>query len=118
MIVVNRMDKDTASFERTLESIQQLLGRQCVPIQVPLGEEKNFKGVVDLLTNKAYTYAGDGSAKFTESDATGDAAARAQTYREKLVEAVAESDEKLMDYCRRYNVRWIVAFSPASIQGG
>src|SRR5205823_2538851 len=97
IVVVNRMDRDTASFDRSLESIQQLLGRLCVPIQVPIGEEKNFKGVVDIVTRKAYTYAGDGSAKFTESDATGDAAARAQTYREKLVEAVAESDEKLME---------------------
>jgi elongation factor G len=97
LIVVNRMDKDTASFERSLESIQQMLGRMCVPIQVPIGEEKNFKGVVDIITNKAYTYAGDGSAKFTEADASGDAASRAQTYREKLIEAVAESDEKLME---------------------
>ena len=49
MIVVNRMDRDTASFERSLESIQQSLGRMCVPIQIPIGEEKKFKGVVDLI---------------------------------------------------------------------
>src|SRR5262245_37905418 len=97
MVVVSRMDKDTASFTRSLESIQQMLGRMCVPIQVPVGEEKNFKGVVDLISNKAYMYAGDGTAKFTESAPSGDAAARAQEYREKLVEAVAESDEKLME---------------------
>jgi elongation factor G len=97
MIVVNRMDKDTASFERSLESIQQMLGRLCVPIQVPVGEEKHFTGVVDLITNKAYTFAGDGTAKFTESDPSGVAATRAQEYREKLIEAVAESDEKLME---------------------
>jgi len=48
-VVVNRMDKDTASFDRSLASIQQLLGRMAVPIQVPLGEEKNFKGVIDLV---------------------------------------------------------------------
>src|SRR5205085_3152503 len=50
IVVVNRMDKDTASFERSLESIHQLLGRMCVPIQIPTGEEKNFKGIVDLIT--------------------------------------------------------------------
>jgi elongation factor G len=97
LIVVNRMDKDTASFERSLDSIQQMLGRMCVPIQIPIGEEKNFKGVVDIITNKSYTYAADGSPKFTEADASGDVASRAQSYREKLIEAVAESDEKLME---------------------
>src|SRR5438128_7361874 len=66
LVVVNRMDRDTASFERSLESIQQTLGRMCVPIQVPLGEEKAFKGVVDLVQMKAYLYSNDGSGKFTE----------------------------------------------------
>jgi len=57
-----------ASFERSLESIQKSLGRMCVPIQIPLGEEKAFKGVVDLIQMKAYVYQTDGSGKFTESD--------------------------------------------------
>ncbi len=97
LVVVNRMDRDTASFERSLESIQQTLGRMCVPIQVPLGEEKAFKGVADLIQMKAYVYQTDGSGKLTETDIPGDSAARANEYREKLVEAVAESDEKLME---------------------
>src|SRR5256886_1696522 len=54
LVVVNRMDRDTASFERSLESIQQTLGRMCVPIQVPIGAEKGFKGVVDLVQMKAF----------------------------------------------------------------
>jgi len=97
MIVVNRMDRDTASFDRSLESIQQLLGRTCVPIQVPIGEERKFKGVVDLVSMKAFLSAGDGSAKFSEGPIPADVEARAKEYREKLVEAVAESDEKLME---------------------
>ena len=97
LIVVNRMDRDTASFERSLESIQQSLGRMCVPIQIPLGEEKGFKGVADLIQMKAYVYPADGSGKFSESRIPADLAARAQEYRDKLVEAVAESDEKLME---------------------
>jgi len=97
LVVVNRMDRDTASFERSLESIQKSLGRMCVPIQIPLGEEKAFKGVVDLIQMKAYVYQTDGSGKFTESDIPADAKDRAQEYRDKLVEAVAESDEKLME---------------------
>jgi elongation factor G len=97
LVVLNRMDRDTASFDRSLESIQQTLGRMCTPIQVPIGEEKNFKGVVDLITMKGYTYAADGAGKFTEGDVPAHAAARAQEYREKLIEAVAETDEKLME---------------------
>jgi elongation factor G len=91
------MDRDTASFERSLESIHQSLGRMCVPIQVPLGEEKAFKGVADLVQMKAYVYQTDGSGKFTEGDIPADSSARANEYREKLIEAVAESDEKLME---------------------
>jgi len=97
MVVVNRMDRDTASFDRSLESIQQLLGRMCVPIQIPIGQERAFKGVVDLVTMKAYVSSGDGSAKFTEAPIPADVAARAQEFRDKLVESVAESDETLME---------------------
>src|SRR5262249_1216046 len=97
LVVVNRMDRDTASFERSLESIQQTLGRMCVPIQIPLGEERGFKGVVDLIQMKAYTYQPDASGKSSEGAIPAEAANRAQEYREKLVEAVAESDEKLME---------------------
>jgi elongation factor G len=97
MVVVNRMDRDTASFERSLESIQQRLGRLCVPMQIPLGEERGFKGIADLIQMKAYTYQPDASGKFTEGAIPADATSRAQEYREKLVEAVAESDEKLME---------------------
>jgi elongation factor G len=97
LVVVNRMDRDNASFERSLESIQQTLGRMCVPIQIPLGAEKGFKGVADLVQMKGYIYQTDTSGKFTETDIPADAAPRAQEYREKLIEAVAESDEKLME---------------------
>src|SRR6185295_8112527 len=49
MILIHRMDRDTASFERALESVQQRLGRTCVPIQMPIGDERKFKGIVDLV---------------------------------------------------------------------
>src|SRR5947207_13275153 len=65
LVVINRMDRDTASFERSLASIHQTLGRMCVPVQIPLGEERGFKGVVDLVQMKAYVYQSDGSGKFT-----------------------------------------------------
>src|SRR5437588_1089810 len=74
-VVVNRMDRDTASFERSLESIQQNLGRLCVPIQIPIGAEKGFKGVVDLVQMKAFVYQTDGSGKFSEAPISDDTAA-------------------------------------------
>jgi len=97
LVVINRMDRDTASFERSLESIHQMLGRMCVPIQIPIGQERSFKGVVDLVQMKAFISAGDGTAKFSEADIPADLAAAAQEFREKLVESVAESDEQLME---------------------
>src|SRR5262245_12440617 len=57
MIVVNRMDRENASFDRSLESIRERLGRNAVPIQVPIGQEKSFKGVVDLVSMKACLFA-------------------------------------------------------------
>src|SRR4051812_6694779 len=97
LVVVNRMDRDTASFERSLESIQQTLGRMCIPIQIPVGRERSFKGVVDLVLMKAYSYQTDASGKFSEGPIPADVQDRVQEYRKKLVEAVAESDEKLME---------------------
>jgi elongation factor G len=96
LVVINRIDRDTASFERSLESVQSL-SRMCVPIQIPIGVEKAFKGVIDLVQMKAYTYEGDGNGKFKEGEIPADLSAQANEYREKLVEAVAESDEKLME---------------------
>src|SRR5437879_9036664 len=91
------MHGETASFGRSLECSRQTRGGMCVAIQVPLGEDKAFNGVADLIQMKAYIYQSDASGKFSESEIPGDVAGRAQEYRERLVEAVAESDEKLME---------------------
>ena len=97
LVVVNRMDRERASLERTLTSIRgTLTGRSC-PIQLPIGEEKSFRGVVDLVAEKAYVYQTDGSGKFTESAIPPDMADAAQAAREALIEMVAEADESLME---------------------
>src|SRR6058998_824010 len=64
LIVVNRMDRDRASFERTMESLQRAFGRAVVPLAIPLGEEKGFVGVADLVVNKADVYHDDQSGQF------------------------------------------------------
>jgi elongation factor G len=95
--VVNWMDRDLASFERSLANIQEVFGRGAVAVHLPIGEEKGFRGVVDLITMKAHTYTpgGDGKAKVEEIPA--ELAETAKEAHEKLVELVAEGDDKLME---------------------
>jgi len=97
IIVVNRMDRERASFERCVESLQSILSRSAVPVQIPIGEEKEFSGVIDLLKMKALTFEKDESGKFTEGDIPAGLAEAAAAAREKLMEIVAEVDDKLME---------------------
>jgi len=97
LIVVNRVDRERASLERTLESLRLTLNRTIIPIQLPIGEEKHFTGVVDLVTMKAFTSPGDGSAKFTQGAVPADMVDAATAAREALIEMVAEADEALME---------------------
>ncbi len=94
--LLNWMDRDLASFDRALESLQQVFGRGVVPLQLPIGSERGFRGVVDLVTMKAliYTPDGDGKAKVEEIPAV--LADPAKTAHEALVELVAEGDDALM----------------------
>ncbi|MHB8540815.1 MAG: elongation factor G, partial [Candidatus Acidiferrales bacterium] len=94
--IINWMDRELASFERALESIQQIFGRGAVPIQLPIGSEKNFKGVVDLIAMKALTYTPDGDGKAKVEDIPADMADAAKAAHEALVEMVAEIDDELM----------------------
>jgi elongation factor G len=94
--ILNWMDRDLASFERSLDSLQRVFGRGVVPLQLPIGREKGFRGVVDLVAMKAllYTPDGDGKAKIEEIPAA--LAEEAKTAHETLVEMVAEGDDALM----------------------
>lgn len=97
LIAVNRLDRERASLDRTLESMRLTLNRTCVPIQLPIGEERNFTGIVDLVSMKAYTFATDGSGKMTEGAVPGDMSDAVTDAREALIEMVAEADESLME---------------------
>jgi elongation factor G len=98
IVAVNRLDRERASLERTLESMRQTLHRTVVPIQLPIGEERNFSGVVDLIEMKAYTFAGDGSGKMTEGPIPPELEEAARSARDTLIEMVAEADETLMEH--------------------
>lgn len=97
MIVINKLDRENSSFNRTVDEIQQFFGRQAIPIQIPLGEEKNFSGVVDLLKKKAYVFEKDESGKYQETEIPANLQDEVNKRYTQLVEIVAESDEKLME---------------------
>jgi len=97
LIVVNRIDRERASLERTLASLRESCSRTVIPVQLPIGEEKSFKGVVDLVARKAYVFQTDESGKFAEAPIPADMAAAVEAEREALIEMVAEADEKLME---------------------
>jgi elongation factor G len=97
LVVLNRLDRERASMDRSLESLRAVFGRAVVPVQLPIGEEKSFRGVIDLVAMKAWTYAADGSGKPSESAIPADLEAPAQAAREALIEMVAEADDSLME---------------------
>jgi elongation factor G len=97
LIVVNRMDRDRANAERVLESLINAFGRNVIPIELPIGSEKNLTGVIDLVRMKAYTYELGGNGKGKESEIPADMRAQVQEAHEQLVELVAEGDDKLME---------------------
>ena len=95
LVVLNRLDRERASLDRALESLRRDCAREIIPVQLPLGEEKAFIGVVDLVKMKAQTFSADG--KMTEADIPSALVDTAQHAREQLIEMVAEADEQLME---------------------
>ncbi len=97
LVVVNRLDRERASLARTLESLTTAFGRFVIPVQMPIGEEKSFRGVVDLVGMKAYVFETDGSGKMKEEPVPSAMAGDAQAARDALIEMVAEADDALME---------------------
>jgi elongation factor G len=97
IVVLNRIDRERGSLERALAALRETFTRSIIPVQLPIGEEKAFKGVIDLVTKKAFTFKTDESGVFTEGPVPGDMTAAVDAAREALVEMVAENDEKLME---------------------
>ena len=93
---VNKMDITGADFFRVLDSMRQRLSANVVPIQLPIGVEENFKGMIDLVRMKSTIYTDDLGANSDESEIPEDMLELAQEYREKLLESAAEFDEDLM----------------------
>jgi elongation factor G len=97
LIVVNRMDRERADAGRVLESVEKAFGRNVIPLELPIGAEKNLSGVIDLVRMKAYTYEMGGNGKGKETEIPANLKDQALEAHERLVELVAEGDDKLME---------------------
>jgi elongation factor G len=97
LLVCNRLDRERASFDRAVASMRAAFGRSCVPVQLPIGEDKDFGGVVDLVDLKAFAFAPDGSGKGTEIPVPAEMKSAVDAARTTLIEAVAEGDDALME---------------------
>jgi len=96
-VFINKMDRERADFNKAIAEVERVLKTRPVLLQIPIGAEADFKGVVDLISMKACLYEMDGSGKFTEHDIPADLADMADDYREKLVEFAAEGDDDLVE---------------------
>lgn len=97
MCFINKLDRTGASFWRSYESITQRLTKNAYPIQLPIGEESHFKGIIDLIEMKATVFKDDMGKEYEIVDVPADELDRATEWREKMIEAVAGTDEVLME---------------------
>ncbi|AHY47229.1 EF-G: translation elongation factor G [Rubrobacter radiotolerans] len=93
---VNKMDRIGADFYHAVETMVERLGANAVPVQLPIGAESEFQGIVDLVEMKAINYLDDLGAEWEEVDIPAEMQAQAEEYREKLLEAVSDYDEEIM----------------------
>ena len=95
IVFVNRMDRENANFYKTLDDLKDKFSGTIVPLQLPIGAEASFKGVVDLLKMKALIFE-PGSGKYKEEDIPTDMMAEVESYKEQLIEAAAEGNDDLL----------------------
>ena len=97
MVFVNKMDRTGADFYRVVDQIKNRLGGNAVPIQLPIGAEDKFTGLVDLMTMKAEIYTNDLGTDIKEEEIPADLQAKAKEYHDAMVEAIAGEDDDLME---------------------
>jgi elongation factor G len=97
VLVINKLDRERSSFDRALASIHERFGRAAVPVHLPLGEEKSFTGIIDLIRMKSYCYKTDGDGKGKDGDIPTPQEAAADSAHEALVEMIAEGNDELLE---------------------
>jgi elongation factor G len=93
---INKMDIVGADFENVISMMKERLGANPVPIQIPIGSEENFRGIVDLVHQKAYIFKNDMGTEIEEEDIPEDIRDKAMHYREKMLEALSDVDDEIM----------------------
>ena len=96
-VFINKMDRERADLNKAIGEVESVLKTRPVLLEIPIGAEAGFKGLVDLISMKACIYEMDGSGKFREEEIPGDLSDMAEEYREKLVEFAAEGDDALVE---------------------
>jgi len=94
---INKLDRTGADFYKDLDSIHERLTKKAFPIQLPIGEESSFKGIIDLFEQKARIYQDELGTKWEDTEIPEDMKEKAGKFRSQLIEAVVENDEKLMN---------------------
>jgi len=94
---INKMDRTGANFYADLDSIYKRLTKQAHPVQLPIGAEDQFRGIIDLFERKARVYQDELGTKWEDMDVPADMKDKTEEYRAKLIEAIVENDEKLME---------------------
>ncbi|MCL1935343.1 MAG: elongation factor G [Defluviitaleaceae bacterium] len=97
MAFVNKMDKEGADFFNVVSMIKSRLGSNAVPVQIPIGAENDFKGLIDLMENKSYIFNDDKGEDVTIGDIPADLKEKTEEYRTSMIEAIAETSEELME---------------------
>src|SRR5437867_2136144 len=101
IVFVNKMDRTGADFYRVVEKIRERLGANAVPVQLPIGSESDFQGVIDLIRMKAIIYTDDLGPTSEENEIPAEFMDQAIEYRERMIEAAADADDALMEKISR-----------------
>ncbi len=92
LVFINKMDRENADFYRIVQQVQSKFGAKCVPVQLPIGAQSDFQGMVDLLTQKSYA-----GSPAKEGEIPSSLETQVSSFREKLIEAIAELDDRLIE---------------------
>jgi elongation factor G len=95
IIIVNKLNRENANYFKVIQDLRDAYGNNIVPLYVPIGKEADFNGVLNIMTNKAYEFVGDGR-EVKEIDPPADLLARVEDYKIQLIESVVEQDDELM----------------------
>ncbi|OGI01079.1 MAG: translation elongation factor G [Candidatus Melainabacteria bacterium GWF2_37_15] len=96
-VFMNKLERENANYKAVLEKLKNSFAAKPVPIQLPIGQEASFKGVVDLLTQKAYIFESDESGKFKETDIPAEMKDQVTSTREQSIELIVECDDEILE---------------------